>query len=112
MAKTDKFRDLVNSAQAQLEHAADAHKRGDDNAVRSAHGALGTTLRSMHHALDSLNEEDQSGKLDSTPLGGGKGLKIGGLQGDGTSSPPRAGHPLLHGDVAGWAARAFGRKTK
>jgi hypothetical protein len=117
MAITDKFRDLINSAQAQLETAAAAHKRGDDNVVRSAHGALGTTLRAMHGALGSLNEDDQSGKLDSTPLGGGKQLKIGGLQGDGTSSPPRYVSPLYARGTAGIAdwlasARAFGKRSK
>jgi hypothetical protein len=32
--------------------------------------------------------------------------------GEGTSGSPRAMHPLLHGDVAGWVGRAFARKTK
>jgi hypothetical protein len=94
----------VDAAMEHLAAAGVAHTKGDGRAVAAAHSRCRGALRSAQTAFDAMAKDSTTGKNSDQ--------KIGGLDGPGTSSPPRAGHPLLHGDVAGWAARAFGKKAK
>jgi hypothetical protein len=96
------LRDLVTEAEGHHRAACDAADSGDKAALSSAHIRMGRCIRSMQVRFARMADD---GMLKNTDM------QVAGTEG-GTSSPPRAGHPLLHGDIAGWAARAFGRKAK
>jgi hypothetical protein len=106
-AHVERIRGLVGEMHDHLKSAVTSHEKGDAKGVASAHTRLGRCLRSadvtfakMAHdaVLQDIHNSQKTQNSDGVS--------------EGTSSPPRAAHPLMTGDVAGWARRAFGGKTK
>ena len=105
-AHLDHLRDLVTEAEGYHREAIDAADRGNKAALASAHLRVSRCFRSLHVRFAKIAGDAVQADLDANhKLGTSAGIT------EGTSSPPRARHPLLHGDVAGWAARAFGKRS-
>src|SRR5438105_2667631 len=92
----ERLRDLTTNAETHLQAAEAAHDAGDHGALRSAHRSCAGVLRAMHRVFKSMSDD---GTLVNTDM------KVAGTDG-GTSSPPRTGSPLMHGDLKGWLDRA------
>jgi hypothetical protein len=97
----DRMRELVNTADGQVQVAADAHSRGEDRSLESAHRGLGVTVRAMHKVLDRVGETGEQADQDNNKKVGTSG----GLT-EGTSSPPRSTPGLMQGDPAEFLKRA------
>jgi hypothetical protein len=97
----DRLRELVNTADGQVQVAADAHSRGEDRALESAHRALGVTIRSMHRTLKSIGESGAQADLDNiTKTQNSDGM------GEGTSGRGSLLYTQGNAGIAGWLARA------
>jgi hypothetical protein len=96
-----------NEAHDHLNSAVTAHEKGDAKGVASAHTRLSRCLRSVDVEHAKMAGGAMQADLDANhKLGTSAGLT------EGTSSPPRSVHPLIAGDVVGWAARAVGKKAE
>jgi hypothetical protein len=92
----DRMRELVNTADGQVQVAADAHSRGESRSLESAHRGLGVTIRSMHRTLKSIGEAGEKADHDANT----KTQNSGGM-GEGTSG---RGSPLYTQGNAGIGA--------
>jgi hypothetical protein len=101
----ERVRGLVEEIATHHRAACDAADSGNKAALGSAHTRLGRCIRSAQVTFAKMAADavaSDMAKNHETQNSGGMG--------EGTSSPPRAAHPLLQGDVAGWVGRAFGGK--
>jgi hypothetical protein len=102
-----RLRELTEEVAQHHRAACDAAAAGDKAALSSAHIRCGRAIRSMQ-----VEHARWAGDAMQADLDANHKVQTSGGMGEGTSGPPRAMHPLMTGDVAGWVGRAFARKTK
>jgi hypothetical protein len=100
-----RLRELVTEAEGHHRAAVNAAAEGDKAALSRAHIRVSRCFHSLHVRFAKIAGDAVLADIDANH-------KVGTSAGntEGTSSQPRAGHPLLVGDVAGWVGRAFARK--
>jgi hypothetical protein len=104
----DRMRELVNTADGQVQVAADAHSRGEDRSLESAHRALDVTIRSMHRTLKSIGESGAKADSDATKTiqtSSGTGQSTGSAGGR-SAAPVRNTPGILTNDPAEFLKRA------
>jgi hypothetical protein len=101
----DRLRELTNELDGHHRSACDAADKGDKAALGRAHIAVGRGIRSLQVQFARMAGDGQKADWENNQ----KTQNSDGM-GEGTSGSPRAAHPLMTGDIGGWAARAFGKK--
>jgi hypothetical protein len=102
-----RLRELVVEAEGHHRAAVDAADKNDKAALASAHIRVSRCFRSLHVRFAKIAGDAVLADIDANhKVGTSAGIT------EGTSSPPRAAHPVLVGDVAGFARRMFGGKTR
>jgi hypothetical protein len=102
-----RLRELVVEAEGHHRAAVDAADKNDKAALTQSHIRVSRCFRSLHVRFAKIAGDAVLADIDANH----KTQNSDGM-GEGTSDSPRAVHPLMTGDVAGWVGRAFAGKAK